>query len=103
MKNYFFRTFLYALIVFLPQLTLASERIAYFGGGCFWCTEADFAKIAGVQDVVSGYMGGHVVNPDYTDVSKGTTLRTGWLVLATYPGPLGCISKTIPFTGEMIF
>ena len=73
MKNYFFRTFLYALIVFLPQLTLASERIAYFGGGCFWCTEADFAKIAGVQDVVPGYMGGHVVNPAYTDVSKGTT------------------------------
>lgn len=73
MKNYFFSTFLYALLVFPPQLTFASERIAYFGGGCFWCTEADFAKIAGVQDVVSGYMGGHVVNPNYTDVSKGTT------------------------------
>ena len=46
---------------------------ATFGGGCFWCTEADFAKIEGVRDVVSGYMGGHIVNPAYKDVSKGAT------------------------------
>ena len=73
MKNSFFYTLLCAVFLMLPQITFATERTAYFGGGCFWCTEADFAKIEGVRDVVSGYMGGHVANPDYKDVSKGTT------------------------------
>lgn len=66
-------TLLFLAITLFPQLTLATERTAYFGGGCFWCTEADFAKIEGVRDVVSGYMGGHVANPAYKDVTKGTT------------------------------
>ena len=73
MKNLLYFTLLYLAITLFPQLTSATERTAYFGGGCFWCTEADFAKIEGVRDVVSGYMGGHVVNPAYKEVSKGTT------------------------------
>ena len=73
MKNLLYFTLLSVAITLFPQLTSATERTAYFGGGCFWCTEADFAKIEGVRDVVSGYMGGHVVNPAYKDVSKGTT------------------------------
>ena len=73
MKNLLYFTLLSVAITLFPQLTSATEKTAYFGGGCFWCTEADFAKIEGVRDVVSGYMGGHVVNPAYKDVSKGTT------------------------------
>ena len=73
MKNLLYFTLLSVAITLFPQLTSATERTAYFGGGCFWCTEADFAKIEGVRDVVSGYMGGHVVNPAYKEVSKGTT------------------------------
>ena len=41
------------------------------GGGCFWCIEADYEKLDGVVDVISGYAGGHVKNPSYKQVSTG--------------------------------
>ncbi len=46
---------------------------ATFGGGCFWCTEAIFERVKGVQTVESGYSGGTVSNPDYKMVTSGTT------------------------------
>lgn len=46
---------------------------AYFVGGCFWCIEAEFEKIPGVKEVISGYSGGHVDNPSYKQVASGTT------------------------------
>lgn len=42
-------------------------------GGCFWCTEAVFAALKGVQSVMPGYAGGHVKNPSYNAVCAGTT------------------------------
>jgi peptide methionine sulfoxide reductase msrA/msrB len=48
-------------------------RFAVFAGGCFWCTEADFEKVEGVIDAVSGYTGGHLDNPTYKHVSRGGT------------------------------
>ncbi len=48
-------------------------EIATFGGGCFWCVEAIFERVNGVQQVESGYSGGHVINPDYKMVTSGTT------------------------------
>jgi len=44
---------------------------AVFAGGCFWCTESDFEKVAGVLEVISGYTGGRTVNPTYEQVSAG--------------------------------
>lgn len=44
---------------------------ATLGTGCFWCTEAIFEQLEGVQSVVSGYSGGHVDNPTYQDVGTG--------------------------------
>ena len=49
-----------------------TER-AYFAGGCFWCVEADFEKLSGVGEVVSGYTGGTVANPTYKQVTRGGT------------------------------
>jgi len=42
-------------------------------GGCFWCTEAIFKKLKGVESVIPGYTGGNIVNPSYKLVSSGTT------------------------------
>jgi len=46
---------------------------ATFAGGCFWCMEADFEKLPGVVQVISGYTGGYKENPTYKEVSAGTT------------------------------
>lgn len=46
---------------------------AVFGGGCFWCTEAVFQRLKGVQSVIPGYAGGKMENPSYYDVNEGTT------------------------------
>jgi peptide-methionine (S)-S-oxide reductase len=53
---------------------MANDReIATLGGGCFWCTEAVYQDLRGVEKVQSGYSGGHVRNPTYEEVcAKGT-------------------------------
>ncbi len=53
-----------------PSAQLAT---AIFAGGCFWCTEADFEKLAGVVMAESGYTGGQLQNPTYEQVSHGGT------------------------------
>lgn len=49
------------------------SEIAYFGGGCFWCTEAIFQMLKGVISVTPGYAGGTTENPTYADVCDGNT------------------------------
>lgn len=48
-------------------------KLATFGAGCFWCVEAIFQRIEGVEKVVSGYAGGYVKNPTYKEVCQETT------------------------------
>ncbi len=48
-------------------------KTAYFAGGCFWCMEAPFLALAGVIDVIPGYIGGQVENPTYEMVCSGET------------------------------
>jgi len=56
------------------EAPLSSERAeAYFAGGCFWCVEADFDKVAGVVETISGYTGGDVENPTYKQVTYTNT------------------------------
>lgn len=47
---------------------MSDFKLATIGGGCFWCTEAVFQDLKGVQSVTSGYAGGHVENPTYREV-----------------------------------
>jgi len=59
-----------------PELTQAQMdelEVAYFASGCFWCTEAVFERVKGVQEVVSGYAGGNKPNPTYNEVASGRT------------------------------
>lgn len=50
-----------------------NRETATFGAGCFWCVEAPFLQIKGVEEVVSGYMGGTVPHPTYEQVCTGET------------------------------
>jgi len=52
---------------------MPQREVATLAGGCFWCLEAAFQQLKGVEQVQSGYAGGHVPNPSYEDVCTGTT------------------------------
>ncbi|WP_108978199.1 peptide-methionine (S)-S-oxide reductase MsrA [Leptospira ryugenii] len=49
------------------------SEVATIGGGCFWCLEAVYLRIPGIQSVVSGYAGGKTDNPTYKEICTGTT------------------------------
>lgn len=53
--------------------TQIKTKYAYFGGGCFWCTEAVFKMVQGVVGVMPGYAGGQTKKPSYEDICTGTT------------------------------
>lgn len=53
--------------------TEIATSVATLGGGCFWCLEAAFVQLAGVESVVSGYAGGPKANPDYGSVCSGNS------------------------------
>ncbi len=48
-------------------------EMATIGGGCFWCTEAVYQQLIGVEKVVSGYSGGHIPDPTYEQICEGNT------------------------------
>ena len=50
-----------------------TQQVAILAGGCFWCTEAVFLQLSGVQSVTSGYIGGSTANPTYKEVCGGAT------------------------------
>lgn len=52
---------------------IGGKEVATLGGGCFWCLEAVFDELKGVENVVSGYAGGHIKNPSYREVCTGRT------------------------------
>ena len=52
---------------------MANNETIYLGGGCFWCIETIFNQVKGVEDVISGYMGGDKEDANYKDVCSGNT------------------------------
>ncbi|MBN7777348.1 peptide-methionine (S)-S-oxide reductase MsrA [Nitratireductor aquimarinus] len=58
-------------MVAVSQPASAEKQTAIFAGGCFWCVEADFDKVPGVLDTVSGYAGGRTENPTYRNYASG--------------------------------
>jgi peptide-methionine (S)-S-oxide reductase len=61
-------------------------EVATLGGGCFWCVEATFEQLQGVESVVSGYSGGHVPNPTYEQVCTKTTGHAEVIQVTFDPG-----------------
>jgi peptide-methionine (S)-S-oxide reductase len=70
------RTLAFIFSFLIPfQIMTANDSMEEItlGGGCFWCLEALYERLPGVQSVVSGYAGGHKANPSYQEVVGGTT------------------------------
>ncbi len=65
-----------------------SREIATLGGGCFWCLEAVYVELKGVDRVVSGYTGGQVPDPSYEAVCAGTTGHAEVVQVTYDPGVL---------------
>ena len=64
------------IFVFITTITMGATsnlEKATFGAGCFWCVEAVFDQLKGVEKVESGYMGGSTKNPTYKEICTGTT------------------------------
>ena len=59
-----------AKATFVPS---KETKVAYFASGCFWCVEAIFESVIGVEEAVSGYAGGHTKNPTYRSIGTGAT------------------------------
>lgn len=57
----------------LAESALPARAEAIFAGGCFWCLEKDFDQLDGVLSTTSGYIGGHLPNPTYEQVSAGNS------------------------------
>jgi peptide-methionine (S)-S-oxide reductase len=64
---------LFGLVLHHGAAEARTIKSAVFAGGCFWCVEADFDKIAGVIETTSGYTGGKTANPTYKQVTAGGT------------------------------
>jgi len=68
------------------MIAQASREIATLAGGCFWCLEAVYDDLRGVESVESGYMGGKTANPTYGDVCSGETGHAEVVQLTFDPG-----------------
>ncbi|KUK50995.1 MAG: bifunctional methionine sulfoxide reductase B/A protein [candidate division TA06 bacterium 32_111] len=73
-------------LIFVPDKEELKK--AYFAGGCFWGVEYLFEKKEGVNDVVSGYMGGNVKNPSYEQVCSGKTGHYETVEVTYYPSKI---------------
>jgi peptide-methionine (S)-S-oxide reductase len=65
-----------------------NNEIATFGAGCFWCLESALNQLKGVDQAVSGYMGGHTSNPDYRSICTGTTGHAEVVQVSYDPGQI---------------
>tara|TARA_R110002096_G_scaffold303080_9_gene498083 strand:- start:8287 stop:8907 length:621 start_codon:yes stop_codon:yes gene_type:complete len=67
--------FIFSSTLIFAQSMTSQKKLeeATFGAGCFWCVEAVFELVKGVENVDSGYSGGHVDNPSYKEVTTGKT------------------------------
>ena len=70
-----------------------TTKIAYFASGCFWCVEAVFESVSGVEEVISGYAGGFTKNPTYATIGTGATGHAE--AVAVYYNPKKVSFKTL--------
>ena len=61
------------IILCLQYFIMAQTEVATLGGGCFWCVEAVYQRVQGIESVKPGYAGGHTKNPTYKEICTGKT------------------------------
>ena len=74
----------------------SNSTLATVGGGCFWCTEAIFQQLKGVESVLPGYTGGTVKNPSYKEVCTGTTGHAEAIQIKYDPGVISYRGRARP-------
>jgi len=106
MKNYLV-PFLFALITISCSNTTTSQELnntklekAYFASGCFWCTEAIFESLNGVEEVISGYSGGHTQKPTYESSNTGRTGHAEAIEVIYDPGKISFSSLLDVYFGS---
>jgi peptide-methionine (S)-S-oxide reductase len=72
-----------------PVTPITDQEVATLAGGCFWCLEAVFAELEGVTEVVSGYTGGQLPDPDYRQICTGETGHAEAVRLTFDPARIG--------------
>jgi len=80
MNKYFFLVFIFVISIIHAQSSIIKKtrmssklEIATLANGCFWCTEAIFQRLKGVEKLTSGYTGGVLKNPTYREIITGKT------------------------------
>lgn len=73
MQNIAFALLSMTLLIISPTARAQNSETITVAGGCFWCVEADFEKVEGVIEAISGFTGGSVSNPSYKQVTRGGT------------------------------
>ena len=77
----------------VAHMSKKENKVAYFASGCFWCVEAVFESVIGVDEAISGYAGGHTLNPTYQTIG---TEKTGHAeTVAVYYNPKKVSFKTL--------
>ena len=74
-RRLFLLLFIFPFLLINAQNMKDQQDTATFGSGCFWCSEAIFSRLDGVNEVVSGYSGGDEPNPTYDIISNGSSLH----------------------------
>ena len=77
----------------VAQMFKKENKVAYFASGCFWCVEAVFESVIGVDEAISGYAGGHTLNPTYQTIGTGKTGHAE--TVAVYYNPKKVSFKTL--------
>ena len=85
----------------IPTIEQGKElKIAYFASGCFWCVEAIFESVDGVEEAVSGYAGGSTTNPTYNSIGTGTTGHSETVAVYYKPSKVGFKTLVEVFFGS---
>jgi len=91
------KVILIVALILSNVINAQNKEVAYFASGCFWCVEAIFESIEGVEEAVSGYAGGHTLNPTYKTIGTGRTGHAEVVAVTYHPNKVSFKDLVIAF------